>query len=180
MKTFSVRFRWTRSLTHVFERLQDLPLGVGPEEHGDLLQGDLWGGQTPRDKKLEHVYCFKERTVKWKLRLCPLTSTFHLWVIHNDPSAKASGLTCVVGRVVVGVQKLLDIQGAGEQGMLGNWVQIGLQPPLPLCDELPVHVSNELFGWKRESDTTHLQGRRGGESWCLFALLPLNVFFYQF
>lgn len=116
-------------------------------------------------QKLEHVYCFKERTIKWKLCLCPLTSTFHLWVIHNDPSAKTSGLTCVVGRIVVGVQKLLDIQGAGEQGMLGNWVQIGLQPPLPLCDELPVHVSNELLGWKRESDATHLQGRRGRESW---------------
>jgi len=65
--------------------------------------------------------------------------------------------TCVVGRVVVWVEELLDREGAGEQRMLGNGVQKGLQPPLPLRDELPVHVSNELLGRKRESDATNLE-----------------------
>lgn len=69
------------------------------------------------------------------------------------------GLTCVVGGVVVGVQELLDSQGAGEQGMLGNGVQKGLQSSLPLCYELPVHVSNELLGRKREADATYLEKR---------------------
>ncbi|MEQ2160099.1 hypothetical protein GOODEAATRI_030011 [Goodea atripinnis] len=31
--------------------------------------------------------------------------------------------TCVVGRVVAGVEELLDKQGSGNQGMLGNGVQ---------------------------------------------------------
>lgn len=64
--------------------------------------------------------------------------------------------TCVVGRVVVGVEELLDMQGARKQGMLGNGVQIGLQSSLPLCYELPVHVSNQLLRRKRESDAAHL------------------------
>ncbi|TNN38310.1 hypothetical protein EYF80_051527 [Liparis tanakae] len=41
--------------------------------------------------------------------------------------------------------------------MLGNGVQKGLQAPLPLRDELPVHVSKELLGRKRESDATNLE-----------------------
>lgn len=64
--------------------------------------------------------------------------------------------TCVVGRIVVGVEELLDMQGAAKHGMLGNGVQISLQSSLPLCYELPVHVSDQLLRRKREADAAHL------------------------
>lgn len=49
-----------RSLTVVLERLQNLPLQVRPEEHGDLLQGDLW--ETEREREI---------SLSWKVRqLC--------------------------------------------------------------------------------------------------------------
>lgn len=51
-------------------------------------------------------------------------------------------ITCVVSRVVVGVQELLDGQWGGQQRMLGDGVQIRLQSFLPLGDEFSVHVSD--------------------------------------
>lgn len=77
--------------------------------------------------------------------------------MQADASVSSSEHTCVVGTVVVGVQELLDGEGAGEQGMLGNGVQVGLQSSLPLRYELPVHVSNQFLGRKWESDATHLE-----------------------
>lgn len=44
--------------------------------------------------------------------------------------------------------------------MLGNGVQIGLESSLPLCYELPVHVSYQLFRWKRETDAANLEKKR--------------------
>lgn len=43
--------------------------------------------------------------------------------------------------------------------MLGNCVQISLQSSLPFCNELPVHVSNELLRREREGDAAHLKRR---------------------
>lgn len=68
--------------------------------------------------------------------------------------------TCVVGRVVVGVQELFDGQSTAEQRVLGNGVQISLQSPLPLCNELPVHVSDQFLWGKWKNDPTHLQRER--------------------
>lgn len=69
--------------------------------------------------------------------------------------------TCVVSRVIVGIQKLLDSQGTGKQRMLGNGVQIVLQSSLPLCYELPVHISNQLLRRKRETDAAPLEPEKG-------------------
>lgn len=79
-------------------------------------------------------------------------------------AAVRSSSTCVIGRVAVGIQELFDEQGAGEQGVLGNGVQVGLQASLPLCYEVPVHVPNQLLGRKEEADSTHLHRRRSGQT----------------
>lgn len=48
--------------------------------------------------------------------------------------------TCVVCRIIVGVKELLDKFTAGEDVVLSDEVQVGLQTFLPLCYELTVHV----------------------------------------
>lgn len=40
--------------------------------------------------------------------------------------------------------------------MLGDRVQIRLQAFLPLRDEFPVHVSDQLLGGEGQTDATHL------------------------
>lgn len=85
-------------------------------------------------------------------------------IVWSGPKCRESGCngeepTCVVGRVVVGVQELLDKQGSGDEGMLGNGVQVALQAPLPLCYELSVHVADQLLGRQRQADSTYLETR---------------------
>lgn len=73
--------------THIFERLQDLPLGVRAEEHGDLLQGNFWNTGSPRGRLF----------------------LFYFSGVHNDVTTHVA-ITCVVSGVVVGVQELLHSQ----------------------------------------------------------------------
>lgn len=71
-------------LTHVSERLQDLPLWVWPEEHGDLLQGNFW-------EKESHTVHFNET----KVSLNYILSEYGL----TAAASMSSQTTAVVGNI---------------------------------------------------------------------------------